>query len=434
MKLTIIGGGSIFTPMLLKGLEHFDAELPIRQVSLLDIDDARVQRISSFTRRNLEESRLSHLDIFPTTDHQKAIKDSDFIIITIRVGGLEARVKDEKIPLKYGIFGDETTGPGGFSNCLRTIPILLEYASEIEKWAPDAWVIPFSNPEGILTEAFSRYSNVKVIGLCTAPFGMKQGVGQLMGIDPNNIELDYFGITHTAWVRGIRDGNQDILPGLLAMVEKQAPRHPLYPLEVMRFLDMYPAHWFYTLAGHEAPHWYYHNEILYDRQKKKGKTRGEELLDVKDEMTGYLNDEDFTIRDLKDMRGHQVLDVPILSLLSAIANDKGERHIVDIPCGGVVDGFDPGSVLEIPAQVDSKGAHPLPMDPISAEVRGLVQMIKAYEELTVEAAASCSYSKALQALIAHPLVMSYGIAKPLLDDILAANKAYLPSRWGKHGN
>jgi 6-phospho-beta-glucosidase len=418
--------------MLLNGLQDYRDELQFDQIVLLDIDTEALNRITAFMHRSLSPALLDRIDILPTTDHREAIEGSDFIVITIRVGGMAARVQDEKVPMKYGILGDETIGPGGFSNALRTIPVLLDYAREIEQWAPEAWVIPFSNPEGLLTEAISRNSAIKVIGLCTAPFGMKQGLGKMLDLDPDLIELDYFGVTHTAWLRGIKVDGRDMLPTLLEKVAKSDIADELYPQAMMQAIDMYPAHWLYTLAGYEAPHWYYHHNRVFKRQIEAGRTRGEELIEKQGEMLELLENEKSTIADLTKMRGHQVLDVPILSLLSAIANDKSERHVVDIPCGDAVQGFPPDMVLEIPARIDASGAHPIPVDPLPAEVRGLVQMIKSYEELAVRAAVGYSYDLALRALIAHPLVLSYDIAIPLLHDILIANKPLLPDAWHDH--
>ena len=434
MKITIIGGGSIFTPLLLNGLIKYSKELHVDQVALLDIDIKAAKRIGNYCRYFLQDKFEHPIEIIPTVDHKEAISDSDYIIFTIRVGGLKARINDEKIPMKYGIFGDETTGAGGFSNSLRTIPVIIDYAKEIEKWAPNAWVILFTNPEGILTEAISKNSNVNVIGLCTAPFALLVGLAKYLKVKRSRISLDFVGLTHTGWVRGIFLDGIDIMPNFLKEanikdVMSAGFKSIYYPIEIIKQLSFIPAHWFYALAGYQVPHWYYHRDRVYQLQKDAGETRGEELLKIQKDLIDDIEDKRININDLKKRRGHQVLDEPILSLISAIQNNKNEIHIVDIPNDGCLSFFDPGAIIEMPALINKTGAHPMPIPNLSPEVRGLMQAVKAYEELTIQAAVKGSYELALRALLAHPLIMSYEISKPLLDDILEANKKYLPKYW-----
>jgi 6-phospho-beta-glucosidase len=431
MKLTIIGGGSIFTPLLLDGLPRFADELPIDEVALLDIDLGAAQRAATFARRSLSGHGARLPEILPTVDPREAIESSDFIVITIRVGGLQARIQDEKVPLRHGILGDETTGPGGFSNALRTIPVVVDYARQIERWAPQAWVIPFTNPEGLLTEAMTRHSSVRAIGLCTAPYGLRLAGAAYLGVEPARVRVDWIGVTHTSWVRGIAVDGVEVLPDLVGRLLSQSSASPLYPAGIVRALTAYPAHLFYGLLGREAPHFYYHARRIAELQRSQGLTRGETLLSRQAEILHRLETPDFTIEELRGLRGHPILEEPILSLLSALHNDRDEIHVVDVPHGGAVQTFAAEAVIELPARIGAQGAQPLPVGPLPAEVRGLMHMIKAYEELTIEAAVSGSYAAALRALLAHPLVMAYDVVVPLLDDILAANQPYLPPTWGK---
>ncbi len=428
MKLTIIGGGSVFTPMLADGLHKFTRELPVEEIALLDIDEKTLSTIVPFTERTLAQRNLGDVAVTATTDRQEAIEGSDFVVFTIRVGGMEARVRDEKIPLKYGIAGDETTGPGGFSNALRTIPVMVDYARDIERWAPDAWVIPFTNPEGLLTEAISRATGIQVIGLCTAPYGMWKGISAYLGVDPSRVSVEMLGVTHTGWVRKILVDGSDVLPRIVEEALSKGAINELYPAEVIGALDAIPGRWFYALLGYETPDFYYHHDRVYQKQQEAGKTRGEVLIEMRKSFPD-LSDENTTIQDLFNWRGHQIMDEPILSLMSAIWNDKNEIHVVDVANNGALEYFDPRAVIEMPAVIGKSGARPQPIEGLSPEVRGLMQSIKAYEELTVRAAVEGSYALALRALIAHPLVMSYEIAKPLLDDILAANEGLLPAYW-----
>lgn len=428
MKLTIIGGGSYFTPLLLKGLEKYQEDLHFDRIALLDINANAVEKIGLFCQNLLNERLVYKTEIIATTDQNLAIEGSDFVIFTIRVGGLSARVQDEKIPLKYGVFGDETIGPGGFSNSLRTIPVMLKYAEKIEQLAPHAWVIPFSNPEGILTEALTRNSKVKAIGLCTAPYAFQKELAKYLNVEFSRLRLDFFGLNHVGWVRNIFLDDTNILPQFLEKAEEMKGKKNLYPYQLIKCLDCIPAHWFFNLSGYEYPHWYYHKDQIFKNQIQAGKTRGEVLLSQMKEFA----ESDFAhvnIEDLEKKRGHHVLDEPILSLINSLQNGTDEIHIVDIPNKGSIDGFSPEMVIEMPALVGANGAVPLPIRALSPEVRGLMQLIKAYEELTIEAAVKGSYELALRALLANPLSMSFEIVQPLLDDILAANKNLLPDYW-----
>jgi 6-phospho-beta-glucosidase len=429
MKLTSIGGGSYFTPLLLKGLAGFRDEIKVDQIALLDINQPNVERVAAYCRKLFDDIGLYPVDLVSTIDHQLAIEGSDFIIFTIRVGGLPARVQDEKIPLKYGIGGDETMGPGGFANALRTIPVMVAYAQEIERWAPDAWVIPFTNPEGILTEAILRHSHVKAIGLCTAPFGLLSGIARHLGVSRSSIMLDYIGLTHLGWVSAIRLDGRDILPEVVQTVlVREDYASPYYPADMLVHLKTIPAHWFFTMVGRDYPHWFYHHRQVVEKQRSAPKTRAEELIAMQQELANrdFLS---IPIQELEKKRRHQVLDEPVLSLISAIWNNKDEVHILDIPNGGCVPGFEPEMVIEMPARVTRSGATPFAIQDLAPEVRGLMQMLKAYEQLTIRAAMSGSYDAAIQALLPHPIVMAYDIAKPLLDDILEANRPFLPDYW-----
>ncbi len=428
MKLTIIGGGSFFTPLLLKGLVNFKEELQVDTISLLDIDRDRVQQIANYCQNLFNEISLYPVKLNASVDHRSAIEGSDFIIFTIRVGGLKARAQDEKIPLKYNVIGDETIGPGGFSNSLRTIPVMIAYAKEIERWAPNAWVIIFTNPEGILTEAIYRYSKVRVIGLCTAPYWLIDGIAKYLGVDRSRIRLDFIGLTHTGWVSGIYLDEKDILQDIIQSSLEKKLSSTSYPIDLLSHLKAVPSHWFFSLLGRDYPHWFYHHEEIVERQKRAHMTRAEELMVIKKDISG-MDFKEIPITELEKKRGHQNIDKPILSLICAIQNNKKQEYILDIPNNGYAPGFSPEMVIEMPAIVDSKGATPIQVTSISPEVRGLMQMLKAYEELTIDAAVTGSYDAALQALIAHPLVMSYKKAKPMLDEILTNNRAFLPNYW-----
>jgi len=414
LKLCVIGAGSTYTPELVEGILSRRRELPISRVALMDIDERKLGIVSGLVKRMVAAAG-NRPELLVTTDREQAIVDSDFVVTQIRVGGLKARIQDEKIPLKFGVVGQETTGPGGFAKALRTIPVMLDIASDIARLAPDAWLINFTNPSGIITEALGRFSDVQVIGLCNSPIGLQRALARQFEAEPGDVILDYFGLNHLSWVRGVRIRGEDVTDRAL---EAAASWENKREGELIRALRMIPSGYL---------HYYYFTDDVVKEQQRALKTRGEVVAEVEKELLRMYRDPALTHKPKElEKRGGAHYSEAAMALISAVHNNKDEWHVVNVVNTGCIVDLPDQAVVEVPAQVNADGAHPLPVGALPLEVRGLVQAVKAYEELTVRAGAEGDRRAALLALTNHPLVPSFRVAEQLLDALLKAHRKYLP--------
>jgi len=414
LKLCVIGAGSTYTPELVEGILARREELPVTRLALMDIDRAKLNTVAGLAARMIEAAG-SGPQMLVTTDRAQAIADSDYIVVQIRVGGLKARILDEKIPLKFGVVGQETTGPGGFAKALRTIPVMLDIADDISRLAPAAWLINFTNPSGIVTEAVARYSEAQVIGLCNSPIGLQRELAKHFAASPGDVVLDYFGLNHLSWVRGVRVRGEDVSERAL---EAAASWENEREAALIRALRMIPSGYL---------RYYYFTDEVVEEQVRAPKTRGEAVAEVESELLEMYRDPALKRKPKElEKRGGAHYSEAAMALISAIHNDKNEWHVVNVVNAGCILDLPDQAVVEVPAQVNCDGAHPLPVGQLPLEVRGLVQAVKAYEELTVRAAAEGDRREALLALTNHPLVPSFSVARALLDALLEAHREYLP--------
>jgi 6-phospho-beta-glucosidase len=414
LKLCVIGAGSTYTPELLEGILTRREELPIARVALMDIDREKLDTVAGLVRRMIEASGDGP-ELLVTTDRGEAIADSDFVVVQIRVGGIRARIQDEKIPLKFGVVGQETTGPGGFAKALRTIPVMLDIANDVSRLAPAAWLINFTNPSGLITEAIGRYSDTQVIGLCNSPIGLQRELGKHFGAGPSDVVLDYFGLNHLSWVRGVRVRGEDVTDRAL---EAAAAAENERDAALIRALRMIPSGYL---------RYYYFTDEVVEEQVRAPKTRGETVAEVETELLHMYRDPSLNRKPKElEKRGGAHYSEAAMALISAIHNDKNEWHVVNVVNAGCILDLPDQAVVEVPAQVNADGAHPLPVGALPLEVRGLVQAVKAYEELTVRAGAEGDRRAALLALTNHPLVPSFTVAQALLAELLEAHRNYLP--------
>jgi len=380
-------------------------------------------------------------EIVTTTDREEAIEDSDFVVLTVRVGGFKARYNDEVLPLKHDLLAvtDEVTGVSGFSLALRQIPVLVDYAKTVEKLVPKAWIINFSNPTDLVTEAISRYTNTKTLGLCTSPFGLRKKLANNLNVDVNRVSLDYFGLTHLGWVKGVYLDDKNILPKLIENVPRQvkeevdkakglrARTQRWYevkfhmPVELIKMMKAVPVHY---LAG--RPHPYYEASFYLDYFKNRKESRAEVVGAIHDELIESFKDPNFDLNVLKEKRGHESSSEIVLPVIESLVHDKGETHIIELPNRGALNFLGDRDIVEVPAVVRKGDARPIIVGEIPSDIESLIRSIKDYQKLTVRAAMEGSYDLALRALVAHPLVMSYKKAKLVLDDLLEANRDYLP--------
>lgn len=418
MKVCVIGGGSTYTPELIEGLINRQHELGLNTITLMDIDEERLRIVGGLAERMLRAAGAeAKLEL--TTQRRKALEGADYVIVQIRVGGMTCRIQDEKIPLQFGVVGQETTGPGGFANALRTIPVMLDIARDVAEVAPGAWLINFTNPSGIVTEALLRYTEVPTIGLCNIPFSFQHRIAQLLGVSPERIRLDYVGLNHLSWVRGVTLDGVDVFSRVMeiAIAKAKAGELPFSP-ELLETLGMIPCDY--------LRYYYYHDQVVAE-QRQAGKTRGEVVQEIETALLRLYAEPTLDRKpELLEKRGGAYYSTAAVALISAIHRDAGEIHILNTRNDGALPDLPPDCVVELPSVVGRNGAKALPVAPMHPSIRGLVQAVKAYEELTVRAAVEGDERSAIQALLAHPLVPSFSVAKGLWATIKEVNRAYLP--------
>lgn len=428
--ITVIGGGSSYTPELVDGFISRSRELPVAEIRLADIPAGREKLaiIGGLADRMVKKAGLN-IAIKTTLDRREALAGAHFVVAQLRVGGLAARVQDERLPLRHGVIGQETTGPGGFANALRTIPVMLDICRDIEELCPAAWLINFTNPSGLITEAIVKYSSVKCLGLCNVPINMKMTVAKMLEAAGREVEIDFAGLNHLVWGLSVRVKGRDVMSEVLAKMSDGAS------LSMKNIPDLKWDKEFLTALGLlPCPyHRYYYmaDRILAEELEAAAPggpgTRAEQVKTVEDRLFSLYRAEELAEKPSElEKRGGAYYSEAAVSLISAIHNDKQEIHTVDVANAGAISGLPADSVVEVNCLVGKSGAVPLPVGTVPTEISGLIKQVKAYEILTIEAGVHGNTDKALLALVNHPLVPSVTVAKALLQEIIAANRDYLP--------
>ncbi|KIL39156.1 diacetylchitobiose-6-phosphate hydrolase [Gordoniibacillus kamchatkensis] len=430
LKVAVIGGGSSYTPELIEGFIRHHGTFPVQDLYLADIEGGRhkLDIVGALARRMIEKAGVP-IRLHTTLDRREAIGGADFVLTQMRVGFLEARSRDEKIPLKYGLIGQETTGAGGFAKALRTIPVILDICRDIEELAPEAFLINFTNPAGLVTEAVLKHSRVKTMGLCNLPIGTRMQIAGLCGVDVSEIDIEMAGINHLTWTTRIAVGGTDITAEVLnkaagakGLTMKNIPDFGWDP-EFLQSVGALPC------SYHK--YYYMKEKMLEDMLgmfRDKGTTRADDVKQVEAELFELYKDPDLAIKPPQlEKRGGAYYSEAAVNLIKSIYTNTRDIQTVNVRNNGILPFLPDDASVEVNCVIDAAGAHPLQiMAPIPAQIRGLLQIVKAYEELTVKAAVAGDYSAGLQALTLHPLVGSSQVAKQLLDDILASNRDYLP--------
>ncbi|MCA9771083.1 MAG: 6-phospho-beta-glucosidase [Myxococcales bacterium] len=417
MKIAIIGGGSTYAPEVVEGFIHRAHALGLTEVVFQDVDDERQGFVAGFCRRMVEHAGTP-FRLRATGDLADAVDGATFVLTQFRVGGQEARHQDIQLGLRHGLIGQETTGVGGFAKALRTIPVILGIAREVERRAPEAWVINFTNPSGMVTEALTRHSSCKTIGLCNVPIEMKMGLAAVLGVGEERIRLDYVGLNHLAWIRHVWLDGVDVTATLIERafdVEKPANIPDMdYDPVLVRALGMIPLYY---------DRFFYYPTRMLAYLKGRPKDRAEEVLEIERELLAMYRDPATPPVKPKqlELRGGAYYSKVAVEVIDAIVHDRGDEHIVNVPNRGAVEGFPRESVMEIPCALSSKGAEPRRVGALEPEIRGLIHAVKAYEELGIAAAVHRDYNKAFLALLAHPLGPKGEEAEAVLDDLLATN-------------
>ncbi len=435
LNITILGGGSAYTPGLIEALMRLKERVPVDRLVLMDVDKRKLDIVGALVQAMVSR-KSPGTTVALTTDRRESLAGADFVLCQIRVGGLAARRLDERIPMKYGVIGQETTGPGGFAMALRTIPVMVDVARDMEELCPDAWLINYTNPTGMVEGGIKARSNIRVLSICDIPAAILYLVAHVQKLPVNSLRLDYVGLNHLGWVRRIFHGGTDILPRLLSMAKfLNAIPQQLIPSsiigvsqkdvnEILKVLRL--AKVLGVLPSPYLQYYYLTDEILKE-QSRLSKTRAEEVMEIEEELLShYAAVSKGREVDLWKQRGGDWHADMMVSVLSAIANDTQEEFVVNVPNGNSVRGMDPGAIIEIPCKLGSQGATPLPLEQPEPWMLGLMQVVSQYERLTIEAALEGSQRKALLALITHPLVPSITTAERILNDYLKAHKEFLP--------
>jgi 6-phospho-beta-glucosidase len=454
VKLTMIGTG-VRAPFVLHGLAERERDLGLTEVVLHDADAERLA-IMSVLGAHLCRGWGARFTVRGESDSRRAIEGARFVFTAIRVGQEHARALDEQLPLKFGVLGQETTGPGGFAMAMRTIPVMLDYARLTTEVAPDALIVNFTNPVGLIMQALSEHTEARVVGVCDGPIEMKRSVAELLKVPPNEVHADYFGLNHAGWIHRVLVDGRDRLPEVLDRYEelqRQDPSWRLFDPELVRSLGMLPMEYLY---------FYYSRDQAVENILRSHGTRGEQVaalngalwpelrerVDASDlegaraawERTMQARDETYFARE----RGEEIEDAPPAEPAVATEMFEGEGYeglatavmtsaiqrlrvplILNTPNRGAMPDLADDDVVEVTCMTDQHGAHPIAQGRMPPLARALIEPLKEYERLTVEAAVTGSYDAALRALLAHPLVGSYGVAEGILDGYLSAHAEFL---------
>ena len=431
MRLTVLGGGGFRVPLVYGALLRDTAKPRVEQVMLYDVSADRLAAI----RHVLQQLAAGHDDppeVLTTTDLDTALRDSTFVFSAMRVGGLAGRTADERVALELGLLGQETTGPGGIAYGLRTIPVAVRVAERVAALAPQAWVINFTNPAGMITEAMRSVLGDRVVGICDSPIGLIRRAAAALGLDPARVAPDYVGLNHLGWLRGLSYQGRDVLPDLLAddVALRRVEEARIFGGDWVRTLGALPNEYLY--------YYYFNRESV---AAISGPTRGESLLGQQDRFyaavrerpehalaewgrarserdASYMADTreitDAGERDTADLEAGGYEGIA-LALMAAIARGEPSTMILNVRNGSAVPGLPAEAVVEIPCAVDGSGIRPLATRPLPGRFLGLVQQVKAVEQTAIEAAMSGSSALAVEAFALHPLVDSVGTARRLLD-------------------
>jgi 6-phospho-beta-glucosidase len=454
VKLTIIGAAGLRTPLIVEAIIRRQEHLGISELALMDIDAERLEIVGALTSRLEKDAGFK---LTRTLDSRTALDGADYVITTFRVGGIESRVIDEHVPLKRGILGQETTGPGGFAMGLRSIPVLLGYVELMRILCPQAWLINFANPAGMLAEAAVRGAGwQKTVGICDAPSSMQRVAAAVLGASPRQVYLDYFGLNHLGWVRSIQYNGKNYLPELIEMAQA-AGGIPGLPIDARLIAEL-------GLIPNEYLYYYYDAKQAVRNILQAEESRGQHIARLNMQLLSELKKllaegtpdalsqmqvryqsyitargESYMLKETGQAHHFKQIDPRLpealiwegyagvaLDLIEGLAGIQPIQMILNLPNRGAVQGMDTDDVVEMPAIASQGQVHPLAVGEIPAACLGLMKLVKAYERLTIDAALEGSYAKALLALTIHPLVMDRTQAKEILDEYRDRHKAYFP--------
>ncbi|HEX6360028.1 6-phospho-beta-glucosidase [Actinophytocola sp.] len=412
MKVAVVGGGSTYTPELIDGF----ARLPfaVDEVVLVDPALSRLGIVGEFGRRLLARHDSS-TKLSWTDDLDAGLTDADVVLLQLRVGGQTARISDETFPLDCGCVGQETTGAGGLAKALRTVPVVLDIARRArERAAPNAWVVAFTNPVGIVTRALLDDGH-RAVGLCNVSIGVQRRFAGLLGVAPDEVQLDHVGLNHLTWTRAARVSGVDRLPELLAEHGESLAEPLGLPIEVLRLTG--------TLPSYYLRYFYCHDEVVAAQRTEQ--SRGARVVEIERELLALYQDPALDTKPaLLTERGGAYYSEAAIGLLASLHGEPG-THAVNVRNNGTLPNLPDNAVIEVTCDVDTDGARPAPAAPLAPDLAGLVSHVSGYEELAVDAALRGGADRVYHALLAHPLIGQADQARVLTDRLLAENAEFL---------
>ncbi len=418
MKLTVVGGGSTYTPELADGLGRLAATLPVAELALHDVHAGRLELVGGVAARIL--ARHGHpARVVTTTDLDAAVDGAGAVLLQLRVGGQAARAVDETLPLECGCVGQETTGVGGLAKALRTVPVVLDIAERVRRRAPGAWLVDFTNPVGIVTRALLDAGH-RAVGLCNVAIGFQRRFADLLGVAPERIRLDHVGLNHLTWVRAAYLDGADVLPALLAEhAEDIAGKSGISP-RLMRSLGVVPSYY--------LRYYYAHDEIV--AEQRVSPSRAARVAEIERQLLELYADQTLDTKPaLLAQRGGAYYSEAAVQLVASLVADRGDVQVVNVRNRGAFAFLADDDVVEVPCRVGAAGAAPVELAPLDPLYAGLVAHVAAYERLALDAALRGGRDRVFRALLAHPLVGQVTPAEKLADALIAANRDHLP--WAR---
>ncbi len=428
IKICTIGGGSSYTPELIEGfIKRYDT-FPVNEICLVDVEagQEKLEIVSDFARRMIEKAGLD-IKIINTLDRRAGIKDANFITTQFRVGQLEARILDERIPISHGCLGQETNGAGGLFKGLRTIPVILDIIEEVEELAPNAWVVNFANPAGMITEAVARFTNFrKFIGLCNVPYGVKMGVSKLIDKEYDDFEMTFAGLNHLVYGVSVKVDGKEVIEDVIERsdsIEQIVQNINEIPFE----LDFSKALNLILCPYHR---YYYKSKQMLDEEieefKKNGHTRATLVKDVETELFELYKEESLNEKPKQlELRGGAHYSDAACSLIDSIYNDRRDVQVVNTMNNGALDCFADEEAVEISSVITKDGPVPLKIGSLPVAVTGLLRQIKSFEIISAEAAVKKSKNLAYLALCVNPLSQGDEVSKLIVDELFEAHSKYL---------
>ncbi|SFD12471.1 6-phospho-beta-glucosidase [Bacillus sp. UNCCL81] len=430
IKIATIGGGSSYTPELVEGFIKRYNELPLRELWLVDVEEGKekLEIVGQLAKRMFQKAGLP-VEVHLTLDRKEALKDADFVTTQFRVGLLDARAKDERIPLKYGVLGQETNGPGGLFKGLRTIPVILDIVKDMRDLCPNAWLVNFTNPAGMVTEAVLRYTDHrKVVGLCNVPIGMEMGIAKLLNVEHSRVRIDFAGLNHMVYGLDVFVDGESVKEQVIELLTN--PENSSFVKNIQGY--GWEPEFLRALNALPCPYhnYYYKTREMVEKDIKNAETvgtRAEVVKKLEDDLFELYKDPNLSIKPPQlEKRGGAYYSDAAVRLISSIYNDKGDIQPVNTMNNGSIASIPNDSAVEVSCVITKDGPKPIVMGDLPVSVRGLVQQIKSFERVACEAAVTGDYDLAILALTINPLVASDKVAKEIVDEMLEAHKKYLP--------